>query len=325
MTKHMHYDEQDLPALNALSVHIGNALGNIALREDAGIFTARELDFVKAQTYSRKFPEMKGLQLVPTASDAPEWAETVTYKMYDEVGMAKIIANYADDLPRADVKAKEVTVKLRQIGVSYGYNIRELAQSVATGANLPTQKAVAARRAVEIKLNQIAMTGDADFGLFGLTNHPNIGVTVLPSGKNWLTGNPTAQELINDVQAMYDAIRLQSRGIHTPNKFILPTQHLNILKRTLVPNTNGKTVLAWLKEEFATLEFVETPELKASGAAKSKIFMGEFHADNIHMELPQPFTQLPAQERNLEVVINCTASCGGVVVTYPLAFTSALA
>lgn len=324
MQKHMHYDEQDLPALNALAVHIGNALGNIALREDVGIFTARELDFVKAQTYSRKFPEMKGLQLVPTASDAPEWAETVTYKMYDEVGMAKIIAAYADDLPRADISAKEVTIKLRQVGVSYGYNIRELAQSLATGANLPLKKATAARRAVEIKLNEIAMVGDANFGLFGLTNHPNIGTTVLPSGKDWNTGNPTAQELIADVQTMYDAIRVQSHGIHTPNKCILPTSHLNVLKRTLVPDTNGKTVLAWLKEEFAALEFVETPELKAT-TGKSKMFMGEFDVNNINLELPQPFTQLPAQERNLEVVINCVASCGGVVVTYPLAFTAALA
>lgn len=324
MQRHMHYDEQDLPALNALAVHISNALGNIAMREDASIFSARELDFVKAQTYSRKFPEMKGLQLVPSSSDAPEWAETVTYKMYDEVGMAKIIAAYADDLPRADISAKEHTVKLRQIGVSYGYNIRELAQSMATGKNLPLQKATAARRAVEVKLNQIAMTGDAEFGLYGLSNHPNIGLTVLPSGKDWLTGNPTAEELIGDVQAMYDAVRLQSRGIHTPNKFILPTGHLNVLKRKIVPNTNGKTVLVWLKEEFESLEFVETPELKAT-TGKSKMFMGEFDINNLHMELPQPFTQLPAQERNLELVVNCIASCGGVVVTYPLAFTSALA
>lgn len=323
--KHEHYDEADLQAMNAVVPAVSAVMGNVAMREDAGIFSARELDYIKAQTYGLKFPEMKGLSLVPIASDAPEWVDTITYKYFDEVGMAKIIADYADDLPRADVVGVERTIKVRQIGVSYGYNTRELAASLATGRNLPLRKAQAARRAVDVKLNQIAMVGDAQYGLFGLTNHPNIGTTTLPSAKDWLADNPTAQELLDDVAALYDAVRVQSKGIHTPNRILLPTKHLSLLRRTYLPDSNGKTVLERLQNDYPALQFVEVPELQAASGQKSKIFIGEFDASNITHEMPQPFKQLPAEARNLEIVVNCTAASGGVAVHYPLAFSSATA
>src|SRR5690606_7886447 len=105
MKKHMHYDEKDLAGILAFGASTGQAFN-----EDAGIIAARQLDYIKARVYERKLPPMAGLSLVPQESDAPEWAETITYRTFDQVGIAKIIANYADDLPRADVKGTEVTV-----------------------------------------------------------------------------------------------------------------------------------------------------------------------------------------------------------------------
>src|SRR5690606_26708345 len=102
---HMHYDEADVPAIHQFA-----AANQVSLREDQGVLAARQLDYVKARTYDRKLPPMNGLTLVPQSSDTPEWAETITYRSYDSVGMAKIIANYADDLPRVDVTVKENTM-----------------------------------------------------------------------------------------------------------------------------------------------------------------------------------------------------------------------
>lgn len=324
MPKHMHYDEADLVATSALADKVKATTGIAAVREDVGIFTARELDFVKKQVYEKKYPEMKGLLLVPMSHDAPEWAETVTYKYFDEVGMAKVIANYADDLPRADVSAKERTVRVRTIGNSYGYNIRELAVSVATGQNLPTRKATAARRAVEIKLNKTALFGDSDYNLFGLANHPNIGVVTLPSGKNWLTEKPTAMELIDDVSTMYDAVALQSNDIHTPNRFVVPTRHASVLENTIVPDSGAKTVWQFLRDKYNNVEFVKVSELGEAGTYKrGKMFMGEFDNSNLSLEIPEPFKQHPAEARNLELLVNCTASTAGVIVHYPLALVYA--
>lgn len=323
MNKQMKYDERDLPSINELANAIQSMMGNVALREDVSIFTARQLEYVKTQVYEAKFPDLKSLRIVPITTDTPPSAETVAYKIYDRYGMAKIIANYADDLPRADVAATEKKASVKSIGVAYGYSVLELAASNQTGANLPMHKALSARRAVEIELSRVALYGDDKHDLYGLLTHPNIGETVLPSGKDWLTGNPTAQDLIDDVRAIYDAVRLQSNGAHTPNMLLLPMRHLALLQRTIMPNTMGKSVLTWLREEFPNLKFEEMLELQGKTGEKSHIVCGEFDRLNLSQEIPLMFDQLPAEARGLELLVNCHARTAGTLVYMPLAFTKA--
>lgn len=316
MQKHMHYDAADLPAIEDLTLKSGQ------FTEDAGLFTARELDFVKAQTYTAKLPPMLGLTLIPTGSEAPEYAETITMKAYDEAGMAKIIANYADDLPRADVSAKERTVRVKDLGASYGYNLSELKASVALGKNLPARKAQTARRAIEIKLNQIAMIGDEDYGLFGLTNHPNIGETTLPSNKAWTDAATTADEILDDLNALYNAVRLQSKTVHRPNRFILPTTSYGVLFSKRLGDTGGLTVGEFFQKQHSGVQLIEAPELENVNG-KKLVIVGEFDNLNISHELVMGFNQLPAENRNLELIVNCLARTAGVSVHYPLAFTKA--
>ena len=76
--------------------------------------------YIKSQTYDRLYPEFTALTLFPVTHEVPEGAETVTYYSYDKTGMAKIISNYATDLPRVDVKGEPTTVPVKSIGDSYG-------------------------------------------------------------------------------------------------------------------------------------------------------------------------------------------------------------
>lgn len=317
MDQHEHYDEADLAAVHAFSPQMGG------LREDESVFAARQLDYVKARTYDRKLPPMKGLTLVPQSSEVPEWAETFTYRYYDQVGMAKVVANYADDLPRADVKGAEKTVRIKDIGDSYGYNIAELRASTALGANLPTRKASAARRAIEVKLNQIAMVGDVQYGLFGLTNHPNIGLTVGLNG-DWANPATTADQMLADLDALYGAVRVQSSGIHTPNRFALPNEQYAAMTSKRLPDSGGLTVAEFFKRKYPQMQYEEAPELATAGTGGTSLaVMYEFGEENLSMENPMPFNQLPAQARNLELVVPCLARTAGVTVYYPLALTKA--
>ncbi len=318
MTTHLHYDEADAQAVGQFVANTGADL----IREDASIFTARQLDYVRTGVYDRKMPPMKGLALVPPSSDVPEWAETITYSLYDHVGMAKVISNYADDLPRADVAKAEITIRVKTIGDSYGYNINELIASNATGANLPTRKGDAARRAVEIKLNVIGMVGDAPYGLYGLTNHPNIGTTTITGG--W-TAATDADVLLADLDAIYDGIRVQSKGVHTPNVIALPTLAHSIITSKRLPDSNGMTVAGFFLNKHPGLRFDEMAELEGAGpGGEDLIIAGEFNAGNITHDVPMQFNQLPAQARNLELVVPCMARTAGVSVFYPLAFTKAV-
>lgn len=310
---HMNYDQADVGAIHAFA-----AANNVTLREDAGILAARQLDFVRARVYEKKVPPMKGLSLVPMSSDVPEWAESVTTRSFDLVGMAKVVANYADDLPRADVAGSEKTVPVRTIGDSYGYNINELNASTALGARLPQRKANAARRAVEVKLNQIALVGDADYGLVGFTNHPNIGTTSSVTG-DWTNAATTAENIVADVNTYYNAVVQQSKGVHEPNKLVLPLKALAAAQTKFVANT-GKSAFQVIKETYPGLDVVGMVEFNGTAGSMTG-FMGEFNGDNASLEMAMPFNQLPAQARNLELVVPCMARTGGVSVHYPLAFT----
>lgn len=307
----MNYDNAELNAIKSID-------GD--MREDAGIFTAKQLDVVKTKTYDRKTAQMKGLTLVPVATDTPEWAETVTYVTYDQVGMAKIIANYADDLPRADVTGTEHTVRLKSIGDSYGYNIAELRASAATGQDLPSRKAAAARKAIEVKLNQIALVGDAKFGLHGLLTHPNIGLTAVTGG--WAAATPAA--VLADCESLYSAVRVQSFGVHEPNVFALSSVLLSLLKNKLLPDSGGKSVFEKFSINHPSLTIEEVPEFAGAWTGgKDVALMYERNEDNLTFDVAMPFTQHTAQARNLEIVVPCEARTGGVVVYYPLALTKA--
>jgi hypothetical protein len=317
--KHEHYDQADLPAMTQIALAAASV--GAPLREDASIFFARQLDYVRGRTYERKTPAMRAFDIVPVSTEAPDWAETITQRGFDSVGIAKIIANYADDLPRADVFATETVVKVKDIGVSYGYNIAEMRASEATGAQLDTKKASAARKSVDIKVNQLAMIGEPVYGLYGLLNHPNIGTTAGLNG-DWGNAATTAEDILSDLNTLVSAVPGQSKGVHRVNRIAMADLDYNVLSTKYVADSGGKTVLQVFRENNPDVTLVPVVELRDAGAGGlNAIIASEFDVDNYAFEMVMPFNQLPAQARNLELVVPCLARAGGVNVTYPLALT----
>lgn len=263
---------------------------------------------------------MNGLSLVPVSSEAPEWAETVTERIYDMVGMAKVIANYADDLPRADVAMTERAVKVKNIGAAYGYNLQELKAASANQTDLPSSKARAARRAVEVKMNEIALLGDKEFGLNGFINHPNLGETSVTGG--WKTA--TADAVLADLDNLHDTVVLQSKGVHQPTHLLLSLTDYQTLSSKYMNTADKVDVLTFFKRKHPNLTIQGLWELEKAGTGnKNLAICYEKSLDNLTLETPQDFTQLPAQERNLELVVNCVARVGGVFLRYPLSATKA--
>lgn len=313
------FDEDDLVAIRAMSGLRGH------FREDTdSVFFARQLDYVKSRIYQRKYPQLLGMNLLPISTDVPEYAEQIIQRWFDEVGIAKVIANYADDLPRADVRMKETSVRVRSIGDSYGYNIMEIMASRATGAGLDVKKAGAARRAIEQKLHRIALVGDAAYGLYGILNFPNLPDVTLTVG-DWLNAATDGDEILADLENLWTSLAVQSRGVHVPNKLILPPQQAAAARtKRLTGTTNGETAMSRWLANHPGISVTETQEFKDVGgvAGDDRIILGEFTEENIRFELVMPFNQMTAQERNLEAVVPCLARTAGVQCDYPLAFVT---
>lgn len=313
-----HYEEADVRAIATAAA----SMGFDELRADANetILFARQLDYVKARVYERKYPALMGGVMVPDSTEAPEYAETITTRVFDQVGIAKIVANYADDLPRADVRSVERTVRVRTIGDAYGYNINEVRASRAVGRPLDTMKARAARRAVEQKLNRIKFTGDADYNMIGLLNNPNVAQVVATTG-NWSATATTGAQILADLNALYNAIIMQSNGIHRPNMLALPPVKMTMASSKPLDGMPGQTALSFWRQQHPEVRVEPIFEMVGAGAGGTDVaFLYELDEENLRHELVMPFNQLPPQARNLEFVVNCMARSAGVQIDYPLAF-----
>jgi hypothetical protein len=282
-----------------------------------GLWFARQLDYVKAKVYERLFPAINANRLVPDATDTPEWAETITIRMFTNVGLAKVIANYADDLPRADVAGASKTVTVKTLGDSFGYNVNELRASRATGMGLDQRKADAARRAMELKIALIKLQGDATFGLYGLFNHPNISEFIFPNPGAWTT--LTGDQIYANLVGMYFAYQNASLGVHQPNFLELAPLAYQAASSKFITAPVVSTALGMFQAQFPSVTVENIFECAgADTTGKDVALLYERSPDNLAHEYVMPFTQLPPEARNLEIVTDCIARSGGVQIYYPL-------
>lgn len=292
-------------------------------------FFARELEFIKSRSYDVVYPELKAIQLIPVSTEAGSGAETITYQQFDQVGVAKIIANYADDLPRADIKGKEFTAKVRSIGDSYGYNVQEIRAAQMANRNLTQRKANAARRANDQLVDSLAWYGDVTHGLVGLLNNPNITAVEVQVGattakKKWAEKNP--DEILLDLNdGVTDIIEL-TNGVEVPDTILIPIAQLALIQKTRLAAGTDTTILQFFLANNPSITRIEwVVQLKAvdplpSGDTGPKDVMVVYqrNPDKLTLEIPQSYEQFPAQERNLEFVIPTHSRFGGVIIYYPL-------
>jgi hypothetical protein len=321
-SNHERYDE-------SWAISLSGAASKL-FREDAlgdsvtiGIWLARQLDYVVSKVYVRQLPAINANRLVPDDTSIPEWVETVTIMQYDAVGMAKVIANYADDLPRVDVRGAAKTTTVKTIGDSYGYNVNELRASRATGVGLDQRKADTARRAIELKLASIKLNGDATFGLFGLFNNPNIPEAILPTLGDWAT--LTGDQIYANMIYMTTAYQQQNLGVHTANFLELAPKAYIAASTKMITSPTPTTPLQAFNSHFPQITVEMIWELQGAGTSnKDLALLYERNADNLAHYYVMPFTQLPPDARNLEIVVDCMARSGGVQVFYPLALLKAM-
>ena len=188
--------------------------------EDASLYFARELDYIKAQSYDVEYPELTALSLFPISNEVNPGAETVTYYSYDKTGVAKIINNYATDLPRADVKGKPSTGYVKSVGASYGYSVQDMRASRMASKSLDVRKAEAARYAVDFELNRIAWAGDKENGLIGVLSPENdIPLYTVPNGASGKTSweSKTADEILADLNGMQKQVSRTTKNVERPD------------------------------------------------------------------------------------------------------------
>lgn len=292
------------------------------LDEAHSIMFTRNLEQVRAKAYNVKFPNFKAKMLIPVDSEIDPGVEVIKYEQYTEVGIAKIISDYAQDLPRADVKGKEFTSTVKTIATSYGYSLQEARAAAYAKKALKQLKANAARRANDLKVDQLARNGDASYGLLGLLNQPNATTYVIPNGAagdtEWTTKTP--DEILADMNGIAAAIVESTLEVEIPDTIILPTAQYNLIAGLSMGDGRSQTVLKYFLETNPYIkEVISWWALNQAGTASAdRMVCYRRDPDALQLIIPLDFEQLPPQDRALETVIPCDSRFGGVVLYYPL-------
>jgi len=302
---HERYDEFDLETIIAQAMARGQRMD-----EGQSIFLARQLDYLKTKAYEVEYGPMSALSIFPVTSELPDDVMTFTYGVWDNVGMAKVIADYSDDLPSVDANYREETGRIYRLGDSYHYSLDELKGAQRSGRDLNARKATAARKAFDTKVNDLVWLGDADHQILGLFQQPNI--PVVPSA-GWDTPGAASDELS---QAVTNIATL-TMGNHRANRIVIPPSANKILS-ALIPQTQ-MTYLDLFNKTNPGITWEQAYELEdIDGSGTKAVLVFEFDADNLSIEIPEQFNQLPPQARNLHWQVPCTGKTTGLTVYRPL-------
>lgn len=293
------------------------------------MFLQRQLDYIKQQTYDIKYAELKARKLIPVSSEADPGAENIFYRQYDQSGLAKIVANYADDLPDADVSGKEFSTPVRTLGASYKYNLQEMRAAVYGNVPLEQRRANAARRAIAQKENTLAFQGDANSGLVGLFTAPNVTSVSIPatgSGSTTQWVNKTPDQILYDMNLVANTVVSVSLGVENPDTMLLPLSQFNYVASTARSDFSDKTILNYFLENNPYIKQVEwVNELATAGSSGSgsapyaRMYAYRRSPEVLTLEIPSDFEQLDLEIRNLIYKVPCIERFGGVLIYYPLA------
>ncbi len=291
------------------------------MKLDAGetAFFLRQLEAVKTRTYDTKYKNLKAKLFLPTSSEAPSGADFIVWYSFSKAGQAKVIADYANDFPRVDVYAEENQSKIKSLGDSYGYALKEIRRAQMAGVDLNTRRANTARRAIEELIDDLAWNGDKAFNIQGFLDYPGITEYTLPdpgSGIDWASKTP--DNIVADLTGLMSAVSVPTKGREEVNMILLPRTQFNQIKNTRMTDGNDKTIYTYFLTNNPGVQIEVLDLLSTAGTGSTTRMMGYTKdPNNVTLELPQPFEQLEQDKKGMEYVIPCHAEMGGIIVYYP--------
>lgn len=286
-------------------------------------FFARELEQIRAKNYNVKYAQLKGLSFVPVDNSLDPAVETVTYRQWDQVGVAKFVASYASDFPRADVSAVEFTSKIKSIGASYGYNVQEIRAARREGRPLDSMKATAAKRSIDQLIDTVCQTGDSSTGLKGLLNQANALTYTIPNdgaGATLTWSTKSSDQVARDMHTAARYIVETTKEVEQPDTIILPLTSFGYISTTRMSTIDSTTILEYFLKTspyITTVASWQALETAGSGSTKRMVVYRR-DPDALQFLLPVAFEQFPPEQRGLEYITYCHARIGGVVTYYPL-------
>lgn len=273
---------------------------------------------IAEETYGLEREALHATEFVQMQQGITPWLGSWGYKTVSEVGMAKFVADYADDLPPVGRFLAIKSVGIKTIANSYAYSEFELQQYLEGNIDVSRDDAETARHFIDKKVDEVILVGDEEQGVTGLFNNENATVVESAVGASGSTKieNKTVKEIVAQFRAVVQTGKTLSKGTIKFDSVILPSSVMSYLETTDVSDNNNTTILESLKSKFKDIKnWYESDLLEDLGANKTgRAVFYKKSTSIVSYVLPIPFKQKNPQECALHYKVPCYARIGGTVI-----------
>lgn len=283
------------------------------------VLFARQLETVSNRIYEKKYAELKGRRFVPFSNEGGPNSEYFTVRVWDGTVMAKLITDYATDFPLVSMSAQEHTMRYHDVGLAYGFSIRELRIAAATGVALETRKAELARRGIEQAIDEAVAVGVPAIRTFGLINHPNASLFSLPNG-TW--SSATGEQILADLNAILTQNLVSTLEILSIDTILMSTAAYRKIATTMVNSSAGAlTVLEAFRNQNPGVTVESWTRLSNANAAGTNGRIVAYRRDPevMQFQIGSEFEVFPATMQGTSIVYPTMARFAGLALHHPLA------
>ncbi len=288
---------------------------------ETGIYARQLVTVTLAELFRHEFPEYKWMNkgLITLSTNIDEGAKEYSYEELENVGEADIVADNATDLPMADVAGRNNLRSIVTVADAVRYSTQDLRTARLQGMfDIATEKAMAAREAMDRRLNALIRTGRETAGLRGITNAPGITVQNAITG-TWSTA--TGIQIVADFTPAANTPTDDTDAVEIPDTALFSVANWTRIS-TLVhlPNASDRTVLSFLKEAFPhIIRWDWEPGLSTADAAGTgpSVLVYKNDPTRVRAVFPMMMRALPPEQSGLVFKLAFETRFGGVMVPRP--------
>jgi hypothetical protein len=306
-----------------------NGLSRVYDAGESATFT-KELEYLQAGAVEAKFPELKGLQLVPVVGGGIfPGARTHRWLEVKAFGEAELLDTMApEDFPSAEANGTENTGVFRSIGAKYIVSIEDLRAKPSMTIDVEAQKGRAVRKSMESLIDKIVFGGAATtIGPFkGLLHDTNSQDDTVAAGTpDWETGVEAtdAATVIKTFRAVRDAAFAATGGTFEDYDFVVSTKMKLKLGLFLAATTvgGGTTVQDFLLKYVPGVRSISfSARLDVAGAGgKDRMLAFPRDPEVLDFLIPTRFEQWAPQLSGMAFTTYCAAKVGGLRIKHPKA------
>lgn len=307
---------------------INEAIRSGNLRIDASDlnFFSRQLESLRVRVLQKRYQNLDAMSLVPVNTDIDPIDKSYTYTIDDYRGKARWLGSLKSQWPMVGVDSTEETAKLHWFGIGYQLTVDEMRASAKYRKALPERKAMAARKAAAIGMDNSVLFGRPDLddpqkyaGLYGLFNAPRATIYTPSSAAAW-DATTSPRVVTGIVSGVISTMKTDTNGVIRATDVAFSDAMYEYLANTQRSDASDASILDYLRTRHRGVTFHSRPELAGAGAGSTKlapidrIVVWEKDSETMEFLAPEMFEQFAPELEGMIMSTHTRSKTGGLIL-----------